>query len=101
MGSLLSIKPVIQVRDGVVEQESKQRTRARALEYLVGKCQADAPLERIAVCNGAYDDIEAVASTLATVETTHPLVVVDLGPVVGTHAGPGTVGLCYQVAARS
>jgi DegV family protein with EDD domain len=95
VGSLLSIKPVIEVRDGVVEQESKQRTRARALDYLVGKCLADAPLERVAVCNGAADDIDAVVSRLAGVDTAQPLVVVDLGPVVGTHAGPGSVGICY------
>jgi DegV family protein with EDD domain len=99
VGSLLSIKPVIQVKDGVVEQESRQRTRARALDYLVAKCRADAPLERIAVADGAADDIDAVASRLREIETAHPLLVVDLGPVVGTHAGPGTVGLCYQVAA--
>jgi len=99
VGSLLSIKPVIQVRGGVVEQESKQRTRARALDYLVGKCAADAPLERIALCNGASEDIDAVTSRLAEIETAHPLVVVDLGPVVGTHTGPATIGLCYQVPA--
>lgn len=100
VGSLLSIKPVIQVKDGVVEQESRQRTRARALDYLVAKCQADAPLERIALANGAADDIDAVAARLAGVASAHPLLVVDLGPVVGTHSGPGTIGLCYQLAAR-
>jgi len=97
VGSLLSIKPVIQVRDGVVEQESKQRTRARALDHLVGKCLADAPLERIALCNGASEDIDAVKSRLTEIETAHPLVIVDLGPVVGTHTGPATIGLCYEV----
>jgi DegV family protein with EDD domain len=95
LGSLLSIKPVIQVNDGVVEQESKQRTRSRALDYLVDKCRADAPLERVAVCNGAADDIEAVTSRVAEVQSVHPPVVVDLGPVVGTHAGPGSIGVCY------
>ena len=37
VGSLLSIKPVIEVRDGVVEVESKQRTRSRSLQYLANK----------------------------------------------------------------
>lgn len=101
LGSLLSIKPVIQVKGGVVEQESKQRTRGRSLEYLVGKCKADAPLERIAVCNGSATDIDVVVSALADVQTAHPLVVVDLGPVVGTHAGPGTIGVCYQVGTQA
>jgi DegV family protein with EDD domain len=98
VGSLLSIKPVIEVRGGVVEQESKQRTRARALDYLAGKCLADAPLERVAVCDGAADDVEVVVSKLEGLPTVHPLVVVELGPVVGTHAGPGAIGVCYQRA---
>ncbi|HVX20828.1 MAG TPA: DegV family protein [Acidimicrobiales bacterium] len=99
VGSLLSIKPVIQVQGGRVEQESKQRTRARALDYLVGKALAEAPLERVAISNGAADDIDAVVSRLDGLEVAHELIVVDLGPVVGTHAGPGTIGLSYQLPA--
>ncbi len=97
VGSLLSIKPVIQVVDGVVEQESKQRTRSRSLDYLAAKVRADAPLDRIAVSNGAADDIDAVVSRLAGLDVAHELLVVDLGPVVGTHAGPGTIGVSYQL----
>lgn len=100
VGSLLSIKPVIEVRDGVVEQESKQRTRSRALDYLVAKVAADAPLERLAVCDGAAADIDVVVSRLRSIEVAHGLVLVDLGPVVGTHAGPGAIGVCYQLPAR-
>jgi len=37
IGSMLSIKPIIEVRDGVVEPESKQRTRSRALRYIADK----------------------------------------------------------------
>lgn len=99
VGSLLSIKPVIEVRDGVVEQESKQRTRARALDYLVAKVTTDAPLERLAICNGAADDIDAVVERLSSVPVAHELVVTDLGPVVGTHAGPGSLGICYVLPA--
>ena len=58
LGSLLSIKPVIQLKDGEVAEESKQRTRARAITYLVDKVKADAPLERLAVADGACDDID-------------------------------------------
>jgi DegV family protein with EDD domain len=97
VGSLLSIKPVIQVVDGVVEQESKQRTRSRSLDYLAGKVRADAPLDRIAVSNGAADDIDAVLARLEGLDVAHELLVVDLGPVVGTHAGPGTIGVSYQL----
>jgi DegV family protein with EDD domain len=98
-GSLLSIKPVIQVTDGEVAEESKQRTRGRALAYLTTKVMADAPMERLAVADGACDDIADVLARLAGVATEHPLVSVQLGPVVGTHTGPNTVGVCYIVAA--
>lgn len=101
VGSLLSVKPVIQVRNGVVEQESKQRTRTRALDYLVAKVAGEAPLERLAVCDGAAADIEAVVARLGAIEVAHELVRCDLGPVVGTHAGPGAIGVCYQVPASS
>ncbi len=97
VGSLLSIKPVIQVRNGEVAEESKQRTRARSLEYLVEKVRSDAPLERLAVVNGAADDLDAVVAKLADVEVTGDRIVVEMGPTVGTHTGPGTIGLCYQV----
>ena len=47
----MNIKPVIQLKDGEVAEESKQRTRSKALAYLNDKVRADAPLERLAVAN--------------------------------------------------
>ena len=99
LGSILSIKPVIQVENGVVEQESRQRTRSRSLRYLADKVLADAPLERLAIANGAAEDVGSLLAMLDGVAVAHEMLVVDLGPVVGTHAGPGTIGVCYQVAA--
>jgi DegV family protein with EDD domain len=95
VGSLLSIKPVIQVRDGVVAEESKQRTRSRSLEYLANKALSDAPLERLAVCSGGATDLDVVLAKLAGISVEHEVVVSDLGPVVGSHAGPGTIGVAY------
>ena len=55
LGSLLSIKPVVSLVDGVVEEESKQRTRGRSLRYLADKAVDSPPIRRMAVCNGAAD----------------------------------------------
>jgi fatty acid-binding protein DegV len=92
------VDSVIEVRDGVVEVESKQRTRSRSLQYLASKASAFGPLERIAVANGAAEDFEEFLGYLHDAQATHPLVVSDLGPVIGSHAGPGTVALCLQLA---
>ncbi len=94
LGSLLSIKPVVSLVDGKVEEESKQRTRSRSLRYLADKAVGSPPISRLAVCNGAAADIDVFVAMLKDVPTEHPLVVVDLGPVVGTHTGPGTIGMC-------
>jgi DegV family protein with EDD domain len=98
VGSLLSIKPVIEVRDGVVEVESKQRTRPRSLQYLAGKALEAGRLERLGVANGAASDIDEVLDMLREADTEHETIVTDLGPVIGSHAGPGTIGVCFQIA---
>jgi DegV family protein with EDD domain len=94
LGSLLSIKPVVSVIDGTVGEESKQRTRARSLRYLADKATSMRHIDRIAVCNGAATDIQLFLDMLSEVHSDHPLVVVDLGTIIGTHTGPGTIGLC-------
>ncbi|HWF21155.1 MAG TPA: DegV family protein [Acidimicrobiales bacterium] len=94
LGSLLSIKPVVHVVDGVVEEESKQRTRSRQLRYLADKIIGFGNLERVAVCNGAASDLDDLLGLLSGVDVKYPLEVVNLGPVVGTHTGPGTIGVC-------
>ena len=101
LGSILNIKPVIQLKDGEVAEESKQRTRARALNYMRNKVEADAPLERIAVADGACDDFADVVKGLEGIATEHPLLATELGPVVGTHAGPNTVGVCYIIPGQA
>jgi DegV family protein with EDD domain len=98
LGSLLSIKPVVALVDGVVEEESKQRTRSRSIRYLADKAKDSAPISRLGVANGAATDIADFLVLIKDVPTEHPLVVADLGPVVGTHTGPGTIGLCIITA---
>ena len=99
LGSMLSIKPVVQVSNGIVAEESKQRTRSRCLEYLAGKLREAAPFERVAVCDGAAPDLDKFLALLEGIEVRRGLLTVDLGPVVGTHTGPGTIGVCYQLPA--
>ncbi len=95
LGTLLSIKPVIEVRGGVVEQESKQRTRAKSLNYLAQKVRAAGPLERLAVVNAQAPDFSEFLGLLADVRSTRPRLVGEIGPVIGTHAGPGTIGVAW------
>jgi DegV family protein with EDD domain len=93
LGSLLSIKPVIQVVHGVVEEESKQRTRSRSLRYLADKVLAAGPIARLAAVSADAPDMDDFLAMLDGVHPTEKLLVGDMGPVIGTHAGPGTIGV--------
>ena len=99
VGTLLSIKPVLEVRNGVVEQESRQRTRARSLRYLADKARAAAPLDRLAAVGAEAPDLDEFVSLVSDIPTRSPLFVGDIGPVIGTHAGPGTIGVAWLAQA--
>jgi DegV family protein with EDD domain len=100
LGSLLSIKPVIEVRDGVVEPGPKQRTRSKALRYLVDRVASETSrIEHLAVMHGAAPDVGEFLDLLAPHFPRDQIIVSDLGAVVGTHAGPRTIGVAYLVAA--
>ncbi|MGH9304330.1 MAG: DegV family protein, partial [Acidimicrobiales bacterium] len=94
VGSLLSIKPVIAVRDGLVEPESRQRTRSRSLDYLAGKLEGDWQIRRLAVVHAAAPDVGAFVEGLSS--RYGEISVSYIGPVIGSHAGPGTIGVCFE-----
>ncbi|HWG73473.1 MAG TPA: DegV family protein [Acidimicrobiales bacterium] len=93
IGSMLAIKPVIEVRDGEVAEESKQRTRGRSLRYLAAKVHAAGPLERMAAFGADAPDLDDFLALIADVKPAVPIVVGEIGPVIGTHCGPGAIGV--------
>lgn len=98
LGSLLSIKPVVEVRDGVVEPESRQRTRGRSFEYLAEKVRSAGSLKRLAIAHAAARDVDQMENLLAPIFPAADTVVSYIGPIIGAHTGPGTVGVAYQRA---
>lgn len=97
LGSILSIKPIIEVRDGAVEPGPKQRTRGKALAYLADRVAADGAIDNLAVLHGAAPDVDQLLALLSRFFDPAQIVVGDLGAVVGSHTGPRTIGVAYQV----
>jgi DegV family protein with EDD domain len=98
-GTLLSVKPILSVKDGEVAPLERVRTMHGALRRLVELVIGLGPVERLGVIDG---DAEANASEVARQLRAHyPDLVIDrgeLGPVVGTHGGPGVVGVGVLLA---
>jgi DegV family protein with EDD domain len=97
IGSMLSIKPIIEITDGKVEPESKQRTRSKSLRYLVEKVRGFGHVEDLAVMHGAAPDLNELLDLLGAVYPRDDILVGDIGPVIGTHGGPGVIGVTFHV----
>ncbi|WP_419924688.1 DegV family protein [Candidatus Poriferisocius sp.] len=95
LGSALSIKPCLDLTTGVVEEAGKQRTRGKARAWLAKQVAAAGELEELALAHGAADDIDAFAASLGDAPAHNPMTVTLIGPVVGTHAGPGVIAAAF------
>lgn len=95
IGGVLSVKPIITVRDGVVETADRVRTRGKARERVLDLLTA-APVERAALLYTPGGEIEAFrAAFLERVPGGIPedrVTVQLVGASVGPHLGPGCVG---------
>jgi DegV family protein with EDD domain len=95
LGSMLAIKPVVEVRDGVVEEAGKVRTRSKALRLLVERVK-EGPFENLAVLHGNAPDLDELLDLLEPLASRDQIVVGQIGPVIGTHAGPRVIGVTFQ-----
>ena len=94
LGSVLQVKPVLCIRDGLVTPLERVRTFDRALNRIVELSREVDTGKGLCVIVGHGDaeaDAERVARELEPVAET--LLIQPLGPVVGAHAGPGVVGV--------
>ncbi|HEY5010523.1 MAG TPA: DegV family protein [Acidimicrobiales bacterium] len=95
LGQVLSIKPLLELKDGVVAEAGRQRTRSKALVAIAEATKTHAPLKRLALVHGASSEVATLEKLAADIATENAIIVTDMGPVVGTHGGPGIIGLCW------
>ena len=80
-----------------MEAESKQRTRSKALRYLVDKVRDQGNIENLAVMHGDAPDLDEFLDLLDPLFGRDEIVIGDIGAVIGTHAGPRVIGVAFQV----
>ncbi len=99
-GQLLHIKPILTIADGEVLPLKRVRGNRKAIQEFVNGFEAgtrDAPGLRVGIAHAdAPDRMETVRKLVHDVRPKAEIeIATTLGPVVGTHAGPGTVGLFW------
>ncbi len=96
LATALAIKPIIEVIDGQVEQGGKQRTRSKALKFLVDKVAAEqGRMTDLAVLHADCSDVDQFVEMLRP-HYDGEIVVGEIGPVIGTHGGRGTIGVAFH-----
>ena len=99
IGTLLSVKPIIAVEDGVVESTEKPRTRAKSRERCIELICAR-PIERLAILHTMAPDVDEFRDEVIKRSGVDPSIVTTqiVGASVGPHLGPGCVGaaVLYQ-----
>ncbi len=100
LGSLLAIKPLIDISSGVVEEAGRQRTRKKSLAWLRDKVAEYADeIETLSVMHAQADDIDDLVGMLSPLVDPSNTRVGVIGPVVASHGGPGVIGLCFTLRA--
>lgn len=97
LASVLAIKPIIQVVDGKVTEGGRQRTRSKAIAFLVDKVRQAGSIENLAVLQAQCTDVDILLDGLRAV---YPgdIVVGDIGAVIGSHVGAGAIGITFHTA---
>ncbi len=96
LASALAIKPIIEVREGKLEEGGKERTRGKALAFLIEKIKSAGEISDLAVLHAQCSDIDSFVAQLKTIHSGE-IIVSDIGSVIGSHTGVGTIGVTYHV----
>ena len=100
IGTALNLKPILAVQEGKVEGIERIRTKSKAhdrlIELVAEKTKGKSNIRIASLHANAADDakvlLERVAKEVNPVET----IFTEVSPVVGTHTGPGTVGIAFM-----
>jgi len=99
VGGLLDVKPILTLKDGLVQPHSQHRTRSRALSELkqlvVAECKGAKGLRMGVMHAMCPDDARQLADELRRELQPEELALAEIGPAVGLNTGPGALGVTW------
>ena len=96
VGTLLNVKPLLSAIHGEIVPVENVRTQKRALQRLVDLVVASGSIEEVAVVHAHAADLAIeVEQNLQNIFPDMHILLSETGPVLGTHAGPGAVGIAW------
>jgi DegV family protein with EDD domain len=102
IGNLLKIRPMLMLQEGEVHPLGRERTRRKGIAKLVDTVEELAPISGLAVMySTGPDEAQTLAQNVSKfmIEGREPMML-QIGPVIGTYAGPDTLGIAL-ISAKS
>jgi DegV family protein with EDD domain len=100
IGSALNLKPILAIQDGRVDGIERIRTKSKAhdrvLELVIEKVNRRSPVRLATLHANALEDARALLTRAEQALNPVESILTEVSPTVGTHAGPGTVGLAFM-----
>lgn len=100
LGTMLNMKPILAIQDGRVEGVDRIRTKSKAqdrvLELTTEKIAGRTPVRLATLHANAAEDARALLARAEQALNPVESIFTEVSPTVGTHAGPGTVGLAFM-----
>lgn len=100
VGSLLNIKPIASLDDGVYTPVKKVRSYKQFVSYIQERFQTDMkgkiPKSFAIAHIGAQKLAEETQEAIAKLQSSLEFSIIDTGPVIGSHTGPGAIAVMYQ-----
>ncbi|HNA88838.1 MAG TPA: DegV family protein [Anaerolineales bacterium] len=97
IGGLLSIKPVVELRNGEVKPMAINRTTSQADEFILGKLLEVGEMERLAILHTNAEDrahklLDSMMQGKSRMSVPRDVLFVNVTAVIGTHLGPNCIG---------
>ena len=97
LGTMVQIKPCLDLSSGEVVEAGRQRTRKKALQWLRDELSRAGEVESVSIIHGNAPDVEEFRGSLSDIIPIDEIQVIQLGAVIGTHGGPRVLGLTFLV----
>ena len=96
-GGLLRVRPIITIKDGVAQSEATARSRAQGIRYMLKVAEERAPLKQVAVVYSTNsEEADELEEMIRPFTVDGNVIRTQFGPVLGTYAGPGALGMGIQ-----
>ena len=97
LGTMVQIKPCLDLSSGEVVEAGRQRTRKKARQWLREELSKAGDIEALTVIHGDAPDVQEFVESLSDIIPIDQISITQLGAVIGTHGGPRVLGLTFLV----